>query len=383
MWKSFELAIRRINRPVVVTKISNRILAVNYIQQLRGYCTSNKYMHCNNVETVAHLYHCNHVNRKGWRLSYISGLRKKLKEIKTDESLIDAIASILSEYLDLGEVTVSKYNSRFHNAIRSQGYIGFGHFFLGKISQQWLDLFLPHIPSDPSHPDRYKWGSQVVEFTLRKMINLWEIRNKDVHGNTDKEIEEIKKRRVTAEILQYFELRQKCCVYNRDLFPEDNTEFINKNNSRTLLDWILSNKGWIAASIKRKKKGDHGSGPIIPWLAHNDVNDAECIRRVKENRRRQLLREQEREENKKRLRKKKREQKLKLKLQPKSKRATVKYYYKVISRPCNKAKHTTKKKHENDSRKKKRLKSGITRSITEYLSQMKDKIVSSVLSDKG
>ena len=44
------------------------------------------------------------------------------------------------------------------------------------------------------------------------MINLWEIWNKDVHGNTDKEIEEIKKRRVTAEIIQYFELRQKCCV---------------------------------------------------------------------------------------------------------------------------------------------------------------------------
>ena len=39
-----------------------------------------------------------------------------------------------------------------------------------------------------------------------------------------------------------------------------------KNNSREISDWILGNKGWIAASIQQKEKGDLGSIPIIDWI---------------------------------------------------------------------------------------------------------------------
>ena len=137
------------------------------------------------------------------------------------------------------------------------------------------------------------------------MIELWRIRNKEVHGNDDKEIEEIKKRRVVQELQQYFALKSQCRICERSLFPEDTTTFIKKNNSKTLSDWILSNKGWIAASIKRLKDGDIGSHPIINWIGTAESNDNEKLKRVRENRRKQILIEQEREENKKAARKKK------------------------------------------------------------------------------
>ena len=164
---------------------------MNYIQKRRKHRISAKCKHCDQIESVSHLYHCDTVSRRQWRLSYITALRKKLKEIKTDESLIDAIATILTEYLDSGQVSKEKYHQRFHEAIDSQNTIGFEHFFLGKMSQKWLDLYLPHLPSDPSAKDRYTWGRHIIEITLRKMIDLWAICNKEIHGNDKTEVEEI------------------------------------------------------------------------------------------------------------------------------------------------------------------------------------------------
>ena len=98
---------------------------------------------------------------------------------------------------------------------------------------------------------------------MRKMIELWEIRNKEIHGNDDKEIEAIRKQRMVNQLLQYVALRSKCCAVDCALFPGDTNAFIKNNNSQSISDWILGNKGWIAASIKRREKGDLGSILII------------------------------------------------------------------------------------------------------------------------
>ena len=113
------------------------------------------------------------------------------------DSYIDALTTILVEYLDTKNVTPSKYAVRFRNAIHNQHRIGFGHFFMGKISQQWLILFQNKRPGDfnddldPSNIHLYSWGGKVIELTLKKMIELWEVRNKEVHGVSNEEIEEI------------------------------------------------------------------------------------------------------------------------------------------------------------------------------------------------
>ena len=250
-----------------------------------------------------------------------------MKEIKTDESLIDAIATILTEYLDSGQVSKEKYHQRFHEAIDSQNTIGFEHFFLGKMSQKWLDVHLPHLPSDPSAKDRYTWGRHIVEITLRKMIDLWAICNKEIHGDDKAEVEEIRKQRVVDELRQYFALRQKCCAADRALFPDDTNTFIKKNNSREISDWILGNKGWIAASIQRKEKGDLGSIPIIDWIFTKKTNTKEQLQKVRENRRRQVIIEQERKEKMKAAQRKKR---LARKLKQQTNESTVKRHFKPI-----------------------------------------------------
>ena len=208
------------------------------------------------------------------------------------------MATILTEYLDHGEVTPAKYHEKYHLAIKKQERIGFEHFFLGKISQEWLNLYTDLEP-DPSNTQRYSWGSKIIEHTLNKMIELWEIRNKEVHGETDEEIELIRKRRAIDEITCYFALKDKVCISDQTLFPDDHDEFINKSSSRVLKEWIRMNNGWIAASIQRRESGNLGSGPLLSWLGLHDKNTEEVMKIIRENRRRQVVIEEARKEAKK------------------------------------------------------------------------------------
>ena len=159
--------------------------------------------------------------------------------------------------------------------------------------------------------------------------------------------------------------------------------------SRSISDWILGNKGWIAASIKRREKGDLGSIPIIDWVATEDkTNDAEKINRVKENRRRQVLVEEERKEQKKAKQRQKRQSK-KAKTNQNKNKPTVKSHFKTVKKKQRKLKHVTKKRLENEPRQKKR-KRNETKDKTQpklfpYIMQRrkKEKIVSSVKSSFG
>merc|ERR1712086_957601 len=354
-WKSFTSAINRIERKVVLTKLVNRILAVNYVQEKRQHCESAKCKHCNKEETVSHLYHCNKPSRIQWRNSYVFALRKKLAELDTDGGVINSMADILTEYLDHGEVTPAKYDEKYHMAIKNQERIGFEFFFLGKISQQWLNLYTD-IEPDTSNTQRYSWGSKIIELTLNKMIELWEIRNKEVHGETDEEIELIRKRRAIDEITCYFALKEKVCICDQSLFPDNFDDFLNKSSARGLKEWIRMNNGWIAASIKRRESGNLGTGPLLPWLGLDDKNTEEVLTIIRENRRRQVLLEEARKEAKKKERRKKRRENM-ITQKPKSKN-NMKSHFKVLpkrkrddkAKSKNATKHMSKKKFQNNKR---------------------------------
>ena len=155
------------------------------------------------------------------------------------------------------------------------------------------------------------------------------------------------------QLLQYFALQTKCCAADRALFPGDTNAFIKNINSWSISDWILGNKGWIAASIKRREKGDLGSIPIIDWVATEETNDAEKINRVKENRRQQVIVEEERKEQKKAEQRRKQQNKKSNKNQN-SNEPTVKKHFKTVRNKKQKLKHITKKRLENKPGQKKR-----------------------------
>ena len=183
------LGIIRINWTVLVTKICNKLLptAVNlkkWYWQSHDSCTL-----CKQKETMEHLIQCTDPSQNAWRIQYISELRWKFGDTNTTESLATYIFTMITNRMDTGMVIAEKFPLMYSKAIYSQYAIGWDNFFCGKISQEWLLLYNVSrtIRDDTQrYSAQYIWGVNIIKKTLRQMIKLWDIRNTQVHGTTDR-----------------------------------------------------------------------------------------------------------------------------------------------------------------------------------------------------
>ena len=179
-WKSLALAIQRIDRPVLTTKICNDLLPTMHHLHRRNWSTSNKCHLCGEIETREHLLRCTDPTRTTWKIAFINDLRKMLKNKLTSEGLSDTLARTITSWLDTGTVNASKYDRRYHDAINSQNSIGWMNLFSGRISQKWLELYEETMIERRTeeeqkhfkHYNGYIWGTALVEKILRKHIEL-------------------------------------------------------------------------------------------------------------------------------------------------------------------------------------------------------------------
>jgi hypothetical protein len=99
-WKCLSLAIQRINRDVLITKVCNDLLPT-----ATTLCRM-KYQH-NDTCILCHQ-------------QYICALRKRLDTIETEFAIEETLSTSIAEWLETGEVNVSYYPSKYANAIMSQ-----------------------------------------------------------------------------------------------------------------------------------------------------------------------------------------------------------------------------------------------------------------------
>ena len=103
--------------------------------------------------------------------------------------------------MDTGIVDVVKFPEKYHAAINSQSQIGWRHIFMGRLSQEWLQIYEDTYKKPSSHDetqrskyiDGYVWGANLAEILIRQMIILWEQRNKKIHGENDDDAENLQK----------------------------------------------------------------------------------------------------------------------------------------------------------------------------------------------
>ena len=84
-----------------------------------------------------------------------------------------------------GKEEATIQHKRFHDAIWSQGAIGWRQVFNGRISK----LLLEHQGNTKTSSGKvrmdYIWGASIVETCLQMMVDLWEMRNEEVHGKEE------------------------------------------------------------------------------------------------------------------------------------------------------------------------------------------------------
>ena len=62
-----------------------------------------------------------------------------MKQLNTKFNLENTMCCAIAEWFEMGHLPLYKYPEKFHKAIWSQGTIGLGEIFNGKISQHWLE----------------------------------------------------------------------------------------------------------------------------------------------------------------------------------------------------------------------------------------------------
>ena len=127
---------------------------------------------------------CEHRSQLKLRRRYITTLQDQLKHVKTNAGLLDTFCSAISNWFDYGAVDPSKYLEHFHQAILQQTNISWRHIFMGHLATGCLVLQIPEDPLTNVPKAQYMWTASIVEVSLRWFIDLWETRNKDVHGHT-------------------------------------------------------------------------------------------------------------------------------------------------------------------------------------------------------
>jgi hypothetical protein len=288
-WKSLSLAIPRIKRDVIITKICNDLLPTATTLYKRKYQHHDTCVLCSKKETRDHILRCNEPTRIKWRRKMLSALRSRLLYLETDFSLGETLCTAVAEWIETETVDINKYPEKYHKAIKSQHHIGWRHMFSGKISQEWLRLQEQSTKVTTGHKRlSYVWGASIVEVLLKQFVLLWELRNEEVHGKTAEKQEQIRKTKLSETVRKLNDQREQARPSDMCLFHPDIDEYIEQSNSQAIASYISSHKRAISNSIKQWATASHlGVTSIINWVSGN--NSREQIERIHSRQRKSLL----------------------------------------------------------------------------------------------
>ena len=117
----------------------------------------------------------------------MNALQKRMEQLATNFVLGETICTALLEWFETGHVQLRNYPKKYHPRIWSQGAIGWRQIFNRMLSKLWLAHQENTItPTGQVRKDNI-WGASIVDTCLRMMIDLWELRNKEIHGKQDEE----------------------------------------------------------------------------------------------------------------------------------------------------------------------------------------------------
>jgi hypothetical protein len=139
-WKCLSMAVRRINRSVILTKVSNDVLPTVETLKKYKYQNSDKCVLCDMTETRDHMIQCKAESRCRWRVSLSTALGKKMKALETKYEVEEIFMTALCDWMENNEVDINKFPPRFKAALSSKDHIGSRQVFSGKLSQHWLRL---------------------------------------------------------------------------------------------------------------------------------------------------------------------------------------------------------------------------------------------------
>jgi hypothetical protein len=92
--------------------------------------------------------------------------------------------------------------------VKEQHLIGWQHWFRGRISNTWGDIYHHDIQNPHllvNFPSVQRWGKEIIKLTLQFVIDCWYARNKNEHDSLENPIGRAKEK-IVDEILWITEM---------------------------------------------------------------------------------------------------------------------------------------------------------------------------------
>ena len=106
-------------------------------------------------------------------------------ELNTHDDINGCLINCLDQWFKQGEVIPLDHPYAFRDVIWPQNQIGWDQLFVGKFTQEWLEVFnnLERSANKGCKKiDDYIWGVSLVQRVLTSVISCWEKRNAVVHS---------------------------------------------------------------------------------------------------------------------------------------------------------------------------------------------------------
>ena len=150
-----------------------------------------------------------------------TSLQKQMKQLDTKYDLENTLACEISEWFETRHVSLYKYPEKFHEAIESQGAIGWRQIFNGRISRHWLKHQGNTKTSSRRGRMDYILGASILETCLRMMIDLWEMRKEEVYGKEEVTKQQKRKEKAAISVRDLHKLQEIARLSDSMLFYQD------------------------------------------------------------------------------------------------------------------------------------------------------------------
>jgi hypothetical protein len=255
-WEAHSQALNRNNAKTVhLIKLIHDILPTNhiahhYIPERLAKCPSCS---CER-EDRDHVFQCPHSDRSDWRRKSLQAIRKVCDNLHTAPELIDILLDGLSACFTKSPFPTHKYSQRFAKLFDEQTTIGWRQLFNGRLSKEWANIQQQYLVSsnqvDKFHTGQL-WSVQIICTIWRHWFEVWDIRNKVIHGKDKSTRDLATRQRLKYQLEALYALQDAVCPHHRDKFFELDIETHLLKTNNQLDNWIRINSGPIHASIKQ------------------------------------------------------------------------------------------------------------------------------------
>jgi hypothetical protein len=138
----------------------------------------------------------------------------------------------------------------------TQAEIGWQHFVRGQIIIAWGSIINNHLATQKTHKfNAEQWGTNLLSINWKYILQLWEARNQETHGDTPKKSEVIKRQNMIDEVLHIQSTHTDLPLTARQLISRDQIS-LRSMSTASISGYLYGAKLVAEAASKYGRKVD-------------------------------------------------------------------------------------------------------------------------------